>query len=395
MPVIFDWHFLRQNINKTDKGMLMKRAVVFLSTIQLLISPLVLANSSSTNNDPLPKQPSSLSFYVDSQSWSNIIPVKDLIEDEWRHTPESDASEGFTQNEIGLELNYKGFSLDIAHRYDYFVFSNTDTAKAFYLLRNKLALNTQSNYQLDLNLFHQQSDGVRLGYQFNIGQFVIEPKVGYWWLEATRESKLTGVLENNNSDNISGLAQLEEYYSERNFLKRKNFNNDWNTDGTGITFDLNLSWQVSEQLKLSAKLKDLFSEFTLNGSGYSEGKADTNGRFINSVGGIDYLPIYRGKETEKDHEFKLPKQITLQATFEYDNSFYSVKAKRQGNNNFYYLGYETPLNSGQFGAFLDVENLAPEFYYSRDWYSFFIGMDNIQISEALQLTLGLELSYQF
>ena len=72
-------------------------------------------------------------FFTLSQSFSNILPVKQLIEDDWQQSPENKASDGFTQNEVGIRSYWQNFSFSLSHRYDYFVFSNPDTAKAFKL----------------------------------------------------------------------------------------------------------------------------------------------------------------------------------------------------------------------------------------------------------------------
>ncbi len=334
-------------------------------------------------------------FFAYSQSWSNILPVKQLLKDEWQQAPNNSASEGFTQNEFGARTYWQNFSFSISHRYDYFVFSNSDTAKVFYLERHDLALDTQDEYNLDLKLLHQRSNGFRFGYKFEFESFTIEPRLGYWNLSSTRESYLTGTLSSGLNGNISGLAEMREFYSHRNFLRRRNVDNDWNTDGTGLTLDVHISWQPTENITLLADLKDIYSDFTLDRAGYSEGKVDTEGTFINSVGGIAYLPLYRGKEIEDKHQFELPEQVDLIGLYHSVQLSYLARYKRQGEQNFYYLGFEVQHQESSTRILLDIENVAPEIQYKNNWFSLVFGIDDLRLEHALQLNLGFNINYSF
>lgn len=333
-------------------------------------------------------------FFAISQSFSNILPVKQLIEDDWQQSPENKASDGFTQNEIGIRSYWKNFSFSISHRYDYFVFSNPDTAKAFYLDRSDLALNTQDKYNIDLKLFHQRSNGIRIGYKFEFEHFSTEIRLGYWDLSATRETNLTGTLSSDLQGNISAIAELDEFYSSNNFLHRRN-TNDWDTDGSGMTLDIHLTWQPIENISLYADLKDLYSDFSLDNSGFSEGKIDTEGTYINSVGGIAYLPIYRGRETAEKHQFELPEQLEFTGLYHDEQLSYLTRYKRQGEQNFYYLGLEINHENSSTRLSFDIENSAPEIEYKNEWLTFIFAIDNLHIERAMLLTLGFNIHYNF
>lgn len=333
-------------------------------------------------------------FFADSTSYSNILPVKQLIEDDWQQAPNSSASNGFTQNEIGARAYWNNFFFSASHRYDYFIFSNSDTAKAFYLDRSDQALNSQEKYNIDLKLFHQRSNGIRFGYKFVFENFSSEVRLGYWDLSATRESYLTGTLSSDLNGNIKALANLKEFYSDNNLLHRRN-TNDWDTDGSGITLDIHLAWQPTDSISLYADIKDLYSDFTLDNSGYSEGTFDTHGTFINSVGGKAYLPIYRGRETESNHQFELPEQLNFVGLYHTEQLSYLARYRRQGEQNFYYLGFEIQHHGSSTRLSLDIENLAPEIQYKNGWFAILFALDDLRIEQALQFNLGLSINYSF
>jgi hypothetical protein len=356
------------------------------------------ANNTLSNNKPNGK----VSTYLLSESYSNILPIKQLVDDEWKQVPATDSSIGFTQNELGLKAYWGNISFNVAHRVDYFVFTNPDTAQAFYLERTNQPLTTQESYKLSLKLHHQRSNGFRLGYQWQLDNFSTEVNIGYWDVSATRESHITGEIFGEENNNITGTAELSEFYSDKNFLKRDNFDR-WDIDGYGITVDFSAKWQVSSDLKIALDVKDLYSQFKMENLGYSEGNIDTEGTFINSLGGKSYLPLYRGRETADDYQFDLPEQVNLQAHYQTPHILpndditvgYLARFKRQGEVNFYYAGITFGTERGSFTAMLDLEQLSPELRYSNKWVDIIFATDKLDLDKAMQLTLGITMNYAF
>ena len=332
--------------------------------------------------------------FFKSHSFSNILPVKQLIEDDWKQAPERDSNIGFTQNEVGIATYWNNIYLSASHRYDYMVRTNSDTAKAFYLDRNKQPLNTQSQYDASLHLLHQRSNGLRIGYRYEGQHFSSEIRMGYWHVNASRESRLTGTISSDLNGNIAANATLSEFYSENNFLKRQN-TDDWDTDGSGITVDVYLSWQPTNNIKLALDLTDIYSDFKLDNTGFSEGIIDTDGTFINSIGGVAYVPLYRGRETSAEHQFKLPKTINIDSVVTLNDTDYVAHFTRQGDVNFYYLGMQFNHNNFNTRVLFDVENKAPEIQLSNKWMRAYFSMDDVDIDKAMLLKLGINFHVSF
>lgn len=358
----------------------------------------VWANKSYANNKQFNNN---ISAYVLSESYSNILPIKQLIEDEWKQAPATDSSIGFTQNETGLKAYWGNISFNVAHRIDYFVFTNPDTAQAFYLERTDQPLTTRASYQLALQLHHQRSNGFRVGYQWQFDGFSTEINLGYWDVSASRESQITGEIFGDNNNNITGTAEITEYYNDKNFLKHTN-NNKWETDGYGITLDLAINWQITDNFNLDVDIKDLYTQFSMKSLGFSQGNVDTDGTFINSLGGKSYLPLYRGIFGAKDFDFTLPEQVNLIAKYQVENSInesfslgYLARYKRQGEVNFYYAGVEFEFENSALKFMLDLEHYSPEIQYSSSWYAITFAIDDIEIEQAMQFSLGLSGHYAF
>lgn len=368
-----------------------KKYLSFLFFSLLFTSPTLLAEtkSSSISTDKV-----SIETYIFSESFSNLVPIKQIINDKWQQEPTKQATNAFTQNEIGVKLFWRNFSFTIAQRLDYFVFSDTDTAKAYYLLNTDKALTSQNNYKLDLQLLHQQSIGVRIGYKWQFSNFVSGVEIGYWNVQTVRDSFLYGNISGNNQNQLSGSALLTEFYSEQNYLKRPN-NNSWETNGWGATVDFYLNWKANEQLIFDLKVNDLYSNFTLKNIGYSQGEINTDATFVNAVGGTGYLPLYRGVESSKNHQFNLPAKVTILGRYQQNNIDYLIRYKRQGNVNFYAIGTEFKLKKNTVRLMLDVKKITPEIQLTNKLFTLQLALDNINISQVMQVNLGAQIHYDF
>ena len=375
----------------------MKITLLCAVTLTFLFST-IWPNKSYANNEQFNNN---ISAYVLSESYSNILPIKQLIDDEWQQAPATDSSIGFTQNETGLKAYWGNISFNVAHRIDYFVFTNPDTAQAFYLERTDQPLTTQDSYQLALKLHHQRSNGFRVGYQWQFDGFSTEINLGYWDVSASRESQITGEIFGDSKNNITGAAEISESYNDKNFLKHTN-NNQWETDGYGITLDLAINWQVTDNFNIDVDIKDLYTQFSMKSLGFSQGNVDTDGTFINSLGGKSYLPLYRGVFGAKDFDFTLPEQVNLVAYYQAESFMnedfslgYLARYKRQGDVNFYYAGVELEFESSALRFMLDLEHLSPEIQYSNSWCAVTLAIDDIDIDKAMQFSLGLSGHYAF
>ncbi len=379
-----------------------------MNTKNFFLAPLIASllfcsihNNSYASEDNSKAAKNEISSYIISESYSNILPVKLLLKDDWKQAPAEDASIGFTQNEIGVKAYWQNFTFGIAHRLDYFVYTNSDTAEAFYLERTDQPLTTQDSYKLSLKLHHQRSNGFRFGYKWQYESFSTEVNIGYWDVTATRESHINGEVFGEENNNITGTAQLSEFYSDKNFLKRDKFDR-WDIDGYGVTVDVSALWQINNKLNLALHIKDLYSKYRMKNLGYSEGNVDTEGTFINSLGGQSYLPLYRGKETSDNYQFELPEHINLIAHYQEDSFSsetldinYVARYKRQGTVNFYYAGVQLDFDTATLSLMLDLENLSPQVQYNNQWFNIIFAIDELDIEKAKQFTLGMAVNYSF
>ncbi|MGY0565083.1 MAG: hypothetical protein ACW7DQ_16530, partial [Paraglaciecola chathamensis] len=125
-----------------------------------------------------------------------------------------------------------------------------------------------------------------------------------------RDSRLNGTLTQNSAGELQGTGQLTEHYTDNNFLKRPNVKGErWNDSGTGYTVDIALAWRVTSALLLRLDAQDLYSRFSLDDAGLSDGLVDTDNQYTRASGITGFKPLYSGIETSASHDYQLPKRV--------------------------------------------------------------------------------------
>ena len=343
-----------------------------------------------TEKSPINK----LTIFAQTDNYSNILSIKKLFDDNWKYQPSHSASNAFSQSEWGMKGQWQHFTFSASQRFDYFVQTNPATAYSYFTLKNDQALTPDQTYDVELKWLHQQSEGIRLGYVWQITNFSAEIKLGYWQLTSSRKSKIKGQLGSDATGDVSSNLFLTEFYSEQNFLKRQN-NNQWNTQGKGFTLDVNADWKITNNIAFTLEWQDIYSRFNVADNGYSEGEINTHGTYINSVGGLAYLPLYRGKEITKDNVFSMPSKVSAELTYTTQSLNYLIRFKQQGYVDFYYIGTEWQNEKSKLRLYVDVKNWSPEIQYEWRYLSARITFDDLQLEKAKQLSFALSATLYF
>ena len=357
------------------------------------------ANANANANDQAQAFSASnqVSVYFTSESYSHILPIKQLAEDEWRTAPKHDADLAFSQNELGSELIINNWSINPAYRVDYFVRTNPDTAYAFYTDRTDQAFEAPRTYDLALTLEENRAKGLRLGYQWQNEQFFSHLKLGYWAIIGARDSTLRGTLSQNSAGDLQGNGQLTEHYTDNNFLKRPNVNGErWDDNGSGYTLDIALAWRVTSALLLRVDVQDLYSRFSLDDAGLSDGIIDTNNQYTRASGITGFKPLYSGIETSRRHDYHVPKRVNLRVDYQMETIGIHGQLKTIGNDEFYLLGASFSFaEQSRLTMLVDVERATPQVMLETKWLDVTLALDKLKTESAYQLNLGVRLYYPF
>ncbi|AWB68605.1 hypothetical protein C2869_20355 [Saccharobesus litoralis] len=326
----------------------------------------------------------------DSDSYSSILPIKNMVREDWNKVPSKDADLAFSANSFFAFWQYHNWRLSVGQRIDYWLDTNTDTAIVYYLDKNNLALNYADSYELDLSLNQQRSHGLLVGYQWQVTEFLTTfLELGYWQVNELRDSRLSGQVSANAQNQILGQANFVEHYTDSNFLKRP-YLNDWHTEGNGFSVNLNFDWQVNRDWRIFLETRDLWSRFTIDSLALSEGEINTENNFVSNQGFRSFRPIYKGKETNKDYHFALPRKSRVQSQYQFYDYLLLAEWQHYAGMDFWLVGMGWQLMQSQFQFLFDVENAAPKMQWQVSDYKIQLKMDKLNPNNMTQFQLAFE-----
>ncbi|KZX01960.1 hypothetical protein JL49_03095 [Pseudoalteromonas luteoviolacea] len=325
----------------------------------------------------------------ESEVYTEAQPVKSFL-DEFNH-PLTSGDSAFTYNIFELGVKYKGFSLGAQSRYNYVLEFDPDTALFTYLEKNDLSFEKR-NYRYLLKGKQSTTHGVFLAYDIEaLGNGItITPKVTYYQSAHFQDAVVDG---NVFSDEIKGQLQTEYYFS-RDILF-KSFTPTERPDGKGYSFDLEVKWQVNDDLKLSIRAKDLINETKYDGVGFVNGFT-TEVPFTEQGDSIVTEPSVRFQTSafggEIEYSFEHDARYYFDISYRYNNQFsFDVFTRKFNSDTFIqsnvhyhfsdnwsiFSGYETHskavelgITNKYFGVSVKTDKLdLDDAYYAKiNWY---------------------------
>lgn len=332
-----------------------------------------------------------LEFYADSFNATNIQSIKSILDDNWQQEVNGDADYGLSQSKVGLRLKYNHWFIAVESRNDHFLITNPSSASLYQYSKTQFPVG-KTEYELDLQYQKLQSKGIKFGYQWSISNNLsITNVLGLWQPSEVRVSELTGLVQSN--ERISGQAQLEEWYSHKNLLKRP-VNDAWN-NGHGYSWDVGLMWRPTPEILLQALLEDAYNNVKFDDVGYSAGALNSETTFRDGNNILRFNPAYSGVETTKSLSWKTPKTILFNLEYNSGQTLYFIQHEKRSLNKVTLIGAGRALNHGLVKAGLDVQNEAIYLAYKNDWFSTEIHSDSLRFNKAEVFRLSMNINFVF
>lgn len=373
---------------------LIKKLCFSIVTFSFFYAPIALSNNESVNSGLSLGQYKSQTYiksYATSFNSTNIQPISDILKDNWKGGVSKSSDFGLSQSKVGIELVIKNWRLVYETRNDHFLTTNESSARLYQYAKTSF-LATKSSYDLNIHYRKLQAKGVKLGYTWQpIKTFSMTNYFGVWRPTTVRNSHLLGDVVSEGT--VTGVAQLEEWYSYKNLLKRQ-IGADWG-EGTGKTWDLVINWQPTENLILGLDIFDLFSKFDFDHLGYSSGTLNSSTTYRDEDNILRFNPAYSGVESEKPFSWDLPKSISLTASYAKDDIEYLLAINKRDLNTSIVLGAGFDIAQGVITSGYDIRNKAIKVVYSNSWFEGHIMTDNLDISDAKTFSLSLSANLKF
>ncbi|GEM_PF-3024352 len=336
---------------------------------------------------------SKFGLMVSSNSFSNALPIKELVEDEWKSGPEKDSDLAYTTNVAGFEYQYNNWYFSATKRLDLIADTNPDTVFALYQDKLDLGFSADKTYQLDINLKQIEASQLSAGYQYQIDNLTLLTLVSYIQFETMRESNLAGEVSINDEQAFLGKVSFTEYYTDKNLLKRPY--KGWNQQGKGASLSFKLNYQ-KDQFNFQLNVWDLFSHLKIDETGYSGGTFDTQSRYRQELGLNSIGPLFTGWESELDAKFKLNRRLEAGLNYQTDNLNnieLNADFEHFANHNRIWLGATKLINEVKYQLMFDPINLTPQLGLKSKYVDFSLALDSLNINKAKQIKLNLNLFY--
>lgn len=331
---------------------------------------------------------SEIEFYIDSNNFTNITPILEITRDKWSEKTKNNADLGFAQSRIGIaysNTHAANFRLHYMQRIDYELTTNAQTALGYYQEKNDFPLTDYDQYQIAIDLKGARSHGLGLEYVKQMESLNLKLQGNYWEVNYLRHSKVAGAISGSDTSQLLGRIEYQEYYTDNNFLKRQNGNNEWNTSGYGYSIDFALSYQLTNNVLFHVELVDLLNKFSVSQVGYTQADINTKGSFVDNAGFSSFRPLLKGLETEKNYEYKLTTQAQFGFDYQTPAYVYHLYNFKQGNENFTQLG----LSKGSWTLLVDPNHRIADIKYQSKGLKWHLGLDNINVNKAYAIRLGL------
>jgi len=329
--------------------------------------------------------------------FTNALSVKSILEDDWQTPPSKSGDYGFSQSLAGISVNLDNWQLSAVKRKDYFLRTNPDSLRLYHHIESEFPEGQNELYGVDINYRRLKAKGLKLSYTWCIGSSLeLTGRLGLWQPEKARHSFLVGNVSSDDSkesDQLTGTAELEEWYTWSNLLKRPG-QSKW-ADSSGVTFDTEVFWTINDKLNLNMVLGDFYSNFQFAHLGYSKGSVNSETSFKDDKNITRFNPAYSGIESEREKVFELPTYRSLTLNFDADVANLVFQYERRDIMDFYRLGINKNINGSMMTFSYEFAQQSLQFEFNRNWLQLMLATDDLNISKAKQIKLSAVFTYQF
>lgn len=326
--------------------------------------------------------------HFESFSYSEPVSIKTVLNK--LQGDFSSGQEAFTHNEIELGIRRGNWSFSWLARYDYYLSFHSDTAELFYLDENKLPVQLNRRYQLDIKGNRLNAQGLRLAYAFEPTN-TLQTEIAVTYLRASQllDGEMSGAITTDNSGNYSGQARVDYVYDQDLLLERPVDS----AVGDGISIDLRLRWQINQRLAAGITSKDLFNVIHWKNAPYSAVQVTSSVVTFDANGFIDTQPVLSGVEGFRNHSQHLPVRTTSWATWQWNQHIDAgAELFSVADLHFPRIRMQHNLADDQYlNAFWDFKAKALGLSYHHHGFQLSFISDETNLSDAH--TLGFSLSW--
>lgn len=251
--------------------------------------------------------------YLDlrSQFYSQPIAIKSIIDD-WK-PPFKGGDKALSYNRAETGVHWRNWQFGVLERYEYFLEFSPETAELFYLVENRLPLETGKQYALRIKVQQQRTRGLRLGYRhvFDNNKFALGLGAAFLQGKTLTEGDIQGSAHVTAENDYDFQFDVDYFYS-RDVL----FDRDVRAPrGNGYSLDIKLEWDPNEQFSAQLDIVDMLGEIFWTDTPYTRATGTSENKRYDENGYVRYDPIISGTETNKNFTQTLQRKVFLNARY--------------------------------------------------------------------------------
>jgi hypothetical protein len=249
---------------------------------------------------------SSLTLFsiFNAEVYAESQPINSFINE--FNQPLTKGDSAFTYNQFEVGVTYSAFSFGLQSRYDYVMEFDPDTALYTHIEKNDLAFENRF-YTYNLKAKNATSHGVFFSYKidFNTPKITLTPKLSIFSSKHFQDGNINGQVL---ADKPQGNFNIDYAFSKDRLFK--SFSPQDRPKGLGVSLDIALDWQISEQLILGLAIKDLYYKSSYADAGYALGSIQDIPFQEDNEGNVYSEPAITlktsGNNQTKDHSLTMP-----------------------------------------------------------------------------------------
>jgi len=330
-------------------------------------------------------------FYstVQSHTYSEPTSIDSILHD-FRGDIRS-GERAFTLNRVEAGVQYRGFSVGVGMRYDYFLRFDEDVARIYHASSHDEVVPEDDVQKIEIEASHIRAKGVVLGWQWQPLESV-GVRVNLAQLEADHmvDGYVSGALALTGDDQYSGQVHFNLESSEDLLLEMP----VPDPHGRGYAADIAFDWQVNLQWRAGLQVLDAYSRIQWDDVLYSDLVANTATVTFDANGHLHTNPVLSGYQYLADSTQRLPRKYT-------GNLRYQVSTRHGVYVEQFYVpdyvsltsvGYEwTVAEQQRLGAYWNVSSRAIGITAEWFWVSMKLAADQVDERDAHALDLEMAL----
>ncbi|HSW13002.1 MAG TPA: hypothetical protein VLI06_09210 [Solimonas sp.] len=240
--------------------------------------------------------------FVQIESFAHSEPVSvHAYVDDWEGPLEDDGADAVTHNWFETGVRMGPWSYSYVQRYDWELKATRDAAKLYHQVKNKIELVPGTTYDLEVRGYHNRSQGLRIAYAQQAGDWSIEPGLSL----LSGQALINGRIKGNATaldDNEYGYDAAIRYFYDKDRLFDRRVDGP---SGEGLSLDLLLRYRPGERWLLSLQARDLYGFLRWHDTPITEALATSDVREFDEDGYVRFRPTLTGREFNQGYTQRL------------------------------------------------------------------------------------------